>query len=265
MNRIPADPAGQPRPSVGWDVGSGLLVGVLSGAFGVGGGIVLIPLLVLLRGVAQKVAQATSLVVVPLAALSGALTYAIGGSVWWPAVAPLIAGGILGVLVGTRLVVWTPDRWLSLAFALLLLVVAGRLVWLGVTGQAAGDIPGLSVGWIAAYLGAGVAMGLVSSFFGVGAGIIVIPLLVTFFGFSQVVAAGTSLTVMIPIALLGAWRLTSAGFTHWGQGIRIGIPAAISAVGGASLALVADESSLQVGFAVILVWAAIELVRKARK
>lgn len=265
MNTIPATPAGQPRPSPAFDISAGLVVGALSGAFGVGGGIVLVPLLVLLRGVAQKTAQATSLVVVPIAAVSGAITYAIGGSVWWPAVGPLIAGGILGVLVGTYALVRTPDKWLSFAFALLLIVVAGRLVWLGVTGSETSDIADLSAGWIAAYLAAGLAMGIASSLLGVGAGIIVIPLLVTFFGFSQALAAGTSLTVMIPIALLGAWRLTSAGFTNWGQGARIGLPAAASAIGGASIALIADESYLQIGFALILVWAAVELVRKARK
>ena len=265
MNTIPTTPAGQPRPSLGFDIFTGLLVGALSGAFGVGGGIVLVPMLVLLRGVAQKAAQATSLVVVPIAAGSGAITYAVGGSVWWPALAPLIAGGVLGVLAGTYVLVHTPDKWLSYAFALLLLAVAGRLVWLGVTGSTVSDVADLSPGWIAAYLAAGLAMGLVSSLLGVGAGIIVIPLLVTFFSFSQTLAAGTSLAVMIPIALLGAWRLTSAGFTNWGQGIRIGLPAAASAIGGASIALVVDESYLQIGFALILVWGAVELVRKASK
>lgn len=265
MNTQATDQPGNPRQSVVFDVVSGLAVGALSGAFGIGGGIVLIPLLVLLRGVVQKVAQATSLVVVPIAAVSGAMTYAFGGSVWWPAVAPLIVGGIGGVLIGTKLVVRIPERWLALGFASLLLIVAVRLVWLGVSGNSSSDISDLSWLWILGYLAAGLVMGVTSSLLGVGAGVVLIPILVTLFGFSQVIAAGTSLTVMIPIALLGAIRLTSAGFTNWGQGIRIGIPAAASAVGGASLAMVANESYLQVGFAVILVWAAFELVRKALK
>jgi uncharacterized protein len=246
------------------DIGIGLLVGVFSGLFGVGGGVILVPLLVLLFAVEQKRAQATSLVVVALAAVTGATTYSVGFSVVWEAVPFLIVGGLLGTLVGSALVVRIATRWLQLGFAVLLVGAAVRLVFLSLSDGVT-TIPELGTVVVLGYFSAGLAMGLLSSLLGVGGGIIVVPLLVTFFGFSQQLAQGTSLVAMVPIALLGAWRLTKTGFTQWGQGIRIGVAAAAGAVGGASVALVAASSALQLGFAALLVFAASQLARKALK
>jgi uncharacterized protein len=115
------------------DIGIGLLVGVFSGLFGVGGGVILVPLLVLLFAVEQKRAQATSLVVVALAAVTGATTYSVGFSVVWEAVPFLIVGGLLGTLVGSALVVRIATRWLQLGFAVLLVGAAVRLVFLSLS------------------------------------------------------------------------------------------------------------------------------------
>ena len=244
------------------DLFLGVLVGIFSGVFGVGGGIVLVPILVLLLHVAQKRAQATSLVMVAIAATTGAATYAIGSSVEWAAVPALILGGLVGTWLGTAVVKRTPDTWLQLAFSGLLLIAAARMVWAGVNPVSAEPVEMTTV--VAVGLGlAGLAMGLLSAFLGVGGGVIVIPILVAFFGFSQQLAAGTSLMVMIPIALLGAARLTRAGHTDWGQGSRIGLGAALGAVGGATLALALDQSILQIGFAILLVFAAVQMTRKA--
>ena len=98
-----------------------------------------------------------------------------------------------------------------------------------------------------------------------GGGVVVVPLLIGVFGFSQQLAAGTSLAVMIPVTLLGALRLTSAGFTNWGQGIRIGSVSAFSAIGGALLALATDPSALQTAFAAVLIFAGAQMIWRARK
>jgi uncharacterized membrane protein YfcA len=246
------------------DIGIGLLVGLFSGLFGVGGGVILVPLLVLLFAVEQKRAQATSLVAVALAAVAGATTYSFGFSVVWEAAPFLIAGGLIGTWVGSALVVRIATRWLQLGFSLLLVGAASRLVFLSFS-DGVSNVPDLGAGVVLAYLLAGLAMGLLSSLLGVGGGIVVVPLLVTFFGFSQQLAQGTSLVAMVPVALLGAWRLTTSGFTQWGQGIRIGGAAAAGAVGGATVALVTASSPLQIGFAALLVFAATQLVGKALK
>ena len=250
-------PSGTPR-----DISVGALIGVFSGLFGVGGGVILVPLLVLLFVVEQRRAQATSLVVVAIAAVSGAVSYSLGSSVTWEAVPFLIAGGLAGAWVGSLLILKVQVRWLQIGSAVVMAIAAMRLVFLSLENSAT-DVPELALYIAVGYVGAGFLMGLCSSLLGVGGGIVVVPLLVTFFGFSQQLAQGTSLVVIVPIAILGAWRLTKSGFTQWGQGVRIGIAAAIGAVGGATLALMIVSQALQIAFAAVLVFAAVQMVRKA--
>ena len=223
---------------------------------------ILVPILVLLFAVEQRRAQATSLVVVAIAAVSGAISYTVGASVVWQAVPFLVAGGLVGVWIGSLLVRKVKVRWLQIALAMVMVVAAVRLVFLSL-GDAASNVPDLATAVVLGYLAAGFLMGLFSSFLGVGGGVVVVPLLVTFFDFSQQLAQGTSLVVIVPIALLGAWRMTQSGYTQWGQGVRIGLAAAVGAVGGAAIALVVASQALQIGFAAVLVFAAIQLVRKA--
>jgi uncharacterized protein len=193
----------EPKIPIWKDIAIGAVTGLTSGLFGVGGGIILVPILVILFKVNQHKAQATSLVVVALAAVTGAVTYSLADSVSWIAVPFLIAGGLLGTLLGTIAVKKVKDRILKLVFGVFLVFVAIRIVVqsfdpAALTSQSAG----LEFGPI--YLLVGLAMGLLSSFLGVGGGIIVIPILITVFGFTPQLAAGTSLVVMIPIVLLGA-------------------------------------------------------------
>lgn len=177
----------------------------------------------------------------------------------------MIAVGLLGTRLGSGFVKKINDRWLKLAFGLLLLAVAGRFGWQGFEAASMGLVE-FSLQSAIGYLAAGFTMGLLSSFLGVGRGVILVPILVTLFGFPKQLAAGTFLIVMIPVTLLGAQRLTKSGFTNWSQGLRIGSAAAVSATAGAALALVIDVATLQLGFALVLlpaesqtIWLAIKV------
>ena len=244
------------------DILIGLLVGLFSGLFGVGGGIILVPLLVLVVHIEQKQAQATSLVVVAMGATSGGVAYALGGSVYWLSVPFLIAGGIVGTWLGTVVVNKVQARWLQLLFALLLIVAALRLGLEPFFGSAP-FVDEMSMVIATGFAATGLVMGFLSALLGVGGGIIVIPLLVAVFGFPQQLAAGTSLIAMIPLALFGALRLTRSGFTQWAQGFRMGSGSVIGAIGGASLALITAADVVQIAFATLLVFAAVNMVVKA--
>lgn len=252
------------KESLTKDLLLGLVVGVFSGLFGVGGGIVLVPLLVLLMRTEQKEAQATSLVVVAMGATSGAVTYALADSVFWVSVPLLVAGGLVGTWLGTILVKKLQSRWLQIFFGVLLLAAAVRIGLSSVVSEI-GFVDEITVGIALGFVASGLAMGFLSALLGVGGGIIVIPLLVAIFGFPQQLAAGTSLVAMIPLALFGALRLTRSGFTQWVRGFRIGTGSVVGAIGGASLALVLQVGVLQIGFAALLVFAAVNMFRKARK
>ena len=246
------------------DVLVGLLVGLFSGLLGIGGGIILVPLLVFLMHKGQKEAQATSLVVVALGATSGALTYGVSNSVHWESLLFLIPGGLLGTWIGTFLVKRVEPRWLQLFFAVLLVATAFRI---GVDSWTSSTefVAGLTVASAIGFAASGFAMGFLSALLGVGGGIIVIPLLVALFGFPQQLAAGTSLVAMVPLALFGALRLSRSGFTQWFQGLRLGLASIPGAVGGALLALSVEATVLQVAFAIVLLVAAASMARKALK
>ena len=106
----------------------GLVAGLFSALFGVGGGTVVVPLLILAAGFGERPAMATSLAAIPLISLVGAVTYAFHGEVKPGAAAvvglPAVAGAIGGVALQQRLA----TRTLSLAFAALLTGLAVRLL-----------------------------------------------------------------------------------------------------------------------------------------
>ena len=111
----------------------GLVAGALSGSLGIGGGIIVVPALVLLLACPQKSAQGMALaLMVPMAAL-GVFQYARtpGVLLQWGPIALLIAGAVIGVLAGSRVMARVPDAWLQRAFAVFLLVVAVRMFWSG--------------------------------------------------------------------------------------------------------------------------------------
>lgn len=239
----------------------GFGVGAFSGAFGVGGGIILVPVLVVLLHMQQKRAQATSLVMVAFAAAAGFLTYAIAGYVAWMPAGIILIGGLIGSLLGSSVVRRTSDSRLQIGFGILLLVVAVRLLWptesLEVT-----ELPAVTVPIALAYVASGIAMGVLSALFGIGGGIILIPIAVTFFGFSQQLAAGTSLAVMAPIALLGAWTQSRAGATDWSTGLRFGIASIPGGIAGAAVAVSVSGSAIRTAFAIVMIVVALRMLRE---
>jgi uncharacterized membrane protein YfcA len=105
----------------------GLLAGFFSALFGVGGGIVVVPLLILLAHYGERPAMATSLAAIGLIALVGAVTYAFHGDLRPGAAAVVGLPAAVGAVGGTWLQQRLANRTLSLAFAALL---AGIAVWL---------------------------------------------------------------------------------------------------------------------------------------
>jgi uncharacterized protein len=106
--------------------GAGLVIGLLSGFFGIGGGFLLVPALILAARLQILPAIGTSLVAVAAFGLTTAASYAVGGQMSLPAAALLVAGGLGGGMIGSRLAVRLAQRraLLSRVLASLLVVVA---------------------------------------------------------------------------------------------------------------------------------------------
>jgi uncharacterized membrane protein YfcA len=105
-------------------VAAGATAGFLSGLFGVGGGLIMVPALVLLVGMAQHGAHATSLAAIVPIAVVGASIFGGTGEVNLVAAGLLIAGSLLGVQAGTRLMDQLSGERLALVFGGFVLVVA---------------------------------------------------------------------------------------------------------------------------------------------
>jgi uncharacterized membrane protein YfcA len=106
----------------------GVMAGVLAGLLGIGGGLVMVPAMVLALGFDQHVAQGTSLLVIIPAALSGSITHYRNGRVSFRDAAFLAGGGVLGATLGSGLALSVDDALLRKLFALFLLAVAARML-----------------------------------------------------------------------------------------------------------------------------------------
>jgi len=109
-------------------IGIWLVSGLFSSLFGVGGGIVIVPLLVLVLHFGQRLATGTSLAAILVSSVAGAVTYALHGEVKPGAAALVGIPAVVGVLAGTALQQRIPVDKLAYGFALVLAVVGIRLL-----------------------------------------------------------------------------------------------------------------------------------------
>jgi uncharacterized protein len=118
---------------------------------------------------------------------------------------------------------------------------------------------------VVAVIALGVAAGTIAGLFGVGGGIIFVPTLTLVLGLTQLEASATSLLAIIPVALLGTYRQTRSGQVRARDAATIGLASIGSAIVGALIADGSPDRALRLGFAVLLVFTAIQLVRGARR
>ncbi len=102
-------------------------------------------------------------------------------------------------------------------------------------------------------------MGIAAGMFGVGGGVIAVPVLVAFFGVSDLVAKGTSLIAMIPTATTGTIANTRAGLVRLGDALIVGAAAVVASFGGVALAFLLPPRVSAVLFGILMIVVAIEL------
>ncbi|MEG5037898.1 MULTISPECIES: sulfite exporter TauE/SafE family protein [unclassified Microcoleus] len=110
-------------------IATGSAAGLLAGLFGVGGGVIMVPLQILLLGESIKTAIQTSLGVIVITAISATAGHAARGNVLWVVGLILGGGGLLGAQVSTRFLPRLPDRIVSLAFRSLLAILSIYVFW----------------------------------------------------------------------------------------------------------------------------------------
>lgn len=107
----------------------GIGAGLVSGLFGVGGGIIVVPALVLLIGLTQFQASGTSAATIVASSTAGLVAFAVNGQVDWRAALVIFIGSGTGAWLGAHSITRIPERTLTTAFAVVL-IVAGVRMWL---------------------------------------------------------------------------------------------------------------------------------------
>ena len=233
------------RETVIWVV-LGLAAGVLSGLFGIGGGTIIVPGLVL-AGMSQRRAAATSLAAIVPTSIAAVVSYAAGGHIDYGAGLLLALGIVVGAQGGSWLLSRLPERVLRWAFvAFLALVVVQQLVF--IPSRDSQIVLTLASG--AGLVALGLVTGILSGVLGIGGGIIVVPTLSAVFAASDLIARGTSLLTMIPGAVSGTISNTRRGLVDLRSGLVVGLVAAASTPAGAFVARSISPRAGAVAFAV---------------
>ena len=245
----------------------GLLVGVLSGTFGIGGGTVIVPALVWL-GLSQRNAAATSTLAIVPTSISGVVSYATGGHVDWLAAVLLFCGMFVGGQIGSWLLSRLPElvlRWIFVAF--LVFVVINQVSF--VPSRDHQIVMSVTTGICLALLG--VVIGTLAGLLGIGGGALAVPSLSMLFGASDLVARGTSLLAMFPNSITTSAANLTRRLAHVRTALIIGVTAAATAPLGTWIAGAVSPRAGSIMFACYLcvllvrsVFVAVKATRAAR-
>ena len=247
----------------GLGVASGALVGFSLGLIGGGGSILAVPLMVYVVGVADAhVAIGTSAIAVAANAALNLSNHARGGTVRWSCAIPFAAAGIAGALVGTIFGKLLEGRKLLELFALLMLVIAVLML----RTRAREGLPDVRISRenMPAILTLGLATGVLSGFFGIGGGFLIVPALMLATGMPIMNAVSSSLVAVTAFGLSTAASYAWSGLISWelaGLFIAGGFAGGLI---GTRLArsLAAQRGALNIVFATIIILVALYMLTR---
>ncbi len=200
----------------------GILAGLMSGLFGIGGGLVMVPMLIAFLGMDMLVANATSLTAMLLpVGILGVIAYykagylKIADSLW------ISCGLLAGSYFGAKLALAVNVHLLAKFYALFLIYVSVSYL----------NIPDLLFGkkekkedltdkakpnssWL--FIGLGIFAGIIAGMFGKGGGIVIVPILTKFFHYEPKSATATSLAALqLPVGLPSVIVYAEGGYLNW--------------------------------------------------
>jgi len=238
----------------------GLNAGVLGGLVGIGGGMVVIPLMVAFLGMGQHQAHGTSLFAVVFTGLVGAVTYAMHGSVNHFAAAVLAATAGVMAAIGARYTQRLSEKVLRRTFGFFLIAMSALMLakpYLPVVAAFA------VTGWagVMILLISGTIVGFLTGLMGVGGGGIMIPVLVLLMGMNQYTAQGTSLAAMVPPAVVGSWTHRRLGNVRKDVLLVLIAGVLVGTYLGGAMAHLVPERELRILFSLVILWVGIRDVR----
>lgn len=240
----------------------GCAAGLLGGFFGVGGGIILVPLLVA-AGVDRHRAHATSLASFMIIATAGAISFGISGAVDLPAAIAVGTGGIVGGMVGATLMHRMSTKNLAILFGVVLAVAGLRMLF------GADPLPGTAefapIAQLAFAVGIGLVSGLFAGLAGIGGGVVIVPAAVLLLGLDQHVAQGTSLAAIVLTAISGSVINLRNDRVRLRDAFIIGLGGVIGSVVGSRIALGLEGQTLAFAFGLLVIFVSIRTLYRATR
>ncbi len=238
-------------------------IGGFASLLGVGGGIFMVPLL-LLGGFVPITQEAagTSIAAVVFTSLSSSFVYGMKRLINVRIGLLLMPTTILGAWCGACLSTVINPRWLAIAFGLFLIYPVAMMIQgkppkeigLSLHGEAKKGLLVVTTAML------GLATGIASGLFGIGGGTVMVPALAVFLGFDIVTAVATSLFVMVPSAMIATYQ-------HWVQGhlhLELALPLILGIVIGAQIGphigTRIPKKRLRQLFGIVLLYAAINMI-----
>ena len=230
----------------------GLLSGLFGGLVGLGGGVIMIPLMTGFLKLDQHRAHGTSLVALVFTGISGAIAYGMKGSVDVAAAALMAATAIVTARAGAHFADSLAEWKLKRSFGGFLVFVSLMMLLKPYLPSA----PGLDAGWqkVTVLLLTGVLTGFLSGMMGVGGGTIMVPVMVLLAGFTEHLAQGSSLLAMVPAGGVGAYTHYRLGnvVTRLLSGLIPGI--LVGTFLGGTMAHHLPDGALRLVFSAVLIW-----------
>jgi uncharacterized membrane protein YfcA len=227
----------------------GAALGFFGGVFGIGGGIIAIPALVLLGGMGQAQAQGTALVMMVPNLLIGWWRYSLQQAAPWPRVlgigllASLTTGVVAHFAHGMH-----PDT-LRTVFSICLLLIAMRMLAQAQGATTSASTARIHPRWIPLV---GVVGGSSMGLLGIGGGLVATPLLTSWFGQKQAMAQSLALALVAPSSVIALGSYAAAGQVDWALGLPMALSGMFTVSSGVALATRLPDKQMRSWFAWML-------------
>ena len=224
----------------------GGVLGAMGGLFGIGGGLIAIPVLGYLYGMDQQLVQGTSLVMIVPNVVIAFWRYKQRNKIEWSSALMMCVPAVVTTYFSARVATSIDARSLHFCFAAFMGLLALYYLWTLLRRQRSVQS---SVVLPRRYIFAvGMAAGASAGFFSVGGAIVAVPMLTAFFGATQTAAQGLGLAMVTPGTLVALWTYAHAGHVDWAVGVPMALGGVLSISWGVALAHHLPERRLRILF-----------------
>lgn len=246
----------------------GIIAGILSGMFGIGGGIFIVPALMLVLKYSQLESNGTSLAALLLpVGILGVNQYYKQNMVNIKVAGGIGLGLVFGIIIGSKIAFILPSPTLKMLYGFFMLYVASR--FFGVNkffankflNQKENLTPNVIKINLVSSVIIGVVAGVLAGMFGLGGGLIIVPILMTIFKFETRIATATSLAaLLLPVGLPGVIMYQQHDYLNLCSAVPIAIGMLGGTLAGAKIALNLSADQVKKAYSVFLLVAGLYFI-----